>query len=254
MPALHLVPSYSRKTINRMHTKIYPVRLWRKHKGAISGCEASWKKFTGPKRGRFPEIDDAVFKFFRERRKTGLFVSYDLLRKETIKKASFFNIPRSRFKASKGWAVRFMRRMGLALRRRTTICQKLPKDFEKSCWIIGGTSPTYQPERDGKFYDAENGQCRWTGHLSWYDAKLHVAEERRGGGTVENHGVRNASPNSNADSNCWWEKTTTLTNFEKADFTQIRGVSEERYSQGPGKRMDDGGADGVAENSMGSQA
>jgi len=41
------------------------------------------------------------------------------------------NIPRSRFKASKGWAIRFMRRIGLALRRRMTICQKLPKDFEQ---------------------------------------------------------------------------------------------------------------------------
>ena len=50
-------------------------------------------------------------------------------------------------------------------------------------------------------------------------------------------------------------KTTTLANCEKEDFTQIRGVSEGHYSQGPGKRMDDGGADvGVAENSMGSQA
>ena len=50
-------------------------------------------------------------------------------------------------------------------------------------------------------------------------------------------------------------KTTPLANFEKEDFTQIRGISEGRYSQGPGKRIDDGGDDvGVAENSMGSQA
>ena len=67
--------------------------------------------------------------------------------------------------------------------------------------------------------------------------------------------VRKASPNSNSGSNCWWEETTTLANFEKEDFAQIRGISEGRYSQGPGKRMDDGGVDvGVAENSMGSQA
>ena len=59
-------------------------------KAAIGGCEASRKKFTGPKKGRFPETDDAVFKFFSERRKTGLFVSYDLLRKETIKKGQIF--------------------------------------------------------------------------------------------------------------------------------------------------------------------
>ena len=133
MPALHVVrimSFYSRKTIDAYQNK-YPFRLWWKHKAAISGCEASRKKFTGPKEGRFHEIEDAaVFKFFRERRKTGLFASYDLLRKEAIKKARYFNTPRSRFKASRGWAVRFMCRIGLALRRRM-ICQKLPKDFEQ---------------------------------------------------------------------------------------------------------------------------
>jgi hypothetical protein len=50
-------------------------------------------------------------------------VSYDLLCKEAIKKARSLNIPQSHFKVSKGWAIRFTRRMGLALRHRT-ICQK----------------------------------------------------------------------------------------------------------------------------------
>ena len=68
-------------------------------------------------------------------------------------------------------------------------------------------------------------------------------------------GCEKLHPTVNAGSNYWWEKTTTLANFEKEDFTQIRGISEGRYSQGPGKRMDDGRDDvGVAENSMGSQA
>jgi hypothetical protein len=69
------------------------VRLWRKHNAAIGGHQASRRKFTGPKKGRFPEINDAVFKFFQERRKTGLFVSYDLLREEALKKARSLNIP-----------------------------------------------------------------------------------------------------------------------------------------------------------------
>jgi hypothetical protein len=80
-------------------------------------------KFTGLKKGRFSEIDDTVFTFFQERCKTGLFASYDLLCKEAIKKATSLNIPQSHFKASEGWARRFMRQMGLALRRRTMICQ-----------------------------------------------------------------------------------------------------------------------------------
>jgi len=49
---------------NRKATAVFGVdesnvRPWQKHKAAISGCEASRKKVTGPKKGRFPEIDDA---------------------------------------------------------------------------------------------------------------------------------------------------------------------------------------------------
>jgi hypothetical protein len=58
-------------------------------------------------------------------------VSYTLLREEAIEKARSLNIPRSRSKASKGWAISFMRRMGLVLRCKTTIFQKLLKDFEQ---------------------------------------------------------------------------------------------------------------------------
>jgi hypothetical protein len=64
---------------------------------------------------RKDDFDYAVFMFFQESPKTGLFVSYDLLREEAIKKARSLNIPRSSFKASKGWAIRFMRQMGPAL-------------------------------------------------------------------------------------------------------------------------------------------
>jgi hypothetical protein len=51
-------------------------------------------------------------------------LSYDLLREQAIKKARSLNIPQSCFKASKGWAIRFMHRMELVLRHRTMICQK----------------------------------------------------------------------------------------------------------------------------------
>jgi hypothetical protein len=40
------------------------------------------------------------------------------------KEGQILNVPQSCFKASKGWAITFMCRLGLALRRRTTICQK----------------------------------------------------------------------------------------------------------------------------------
>ena len=97
-----------------------------------AGVRRHERNSLDPRKDDFLKLMMQSFKFFRERRKTGLFVSYDLLSKEAIKKARSLNIPRSRFKANKGRAVRFMRRMGLALRRRTTICQKLPKDFEQN--------------------------------------------------------------------------------------------------------------------------
>jgi hypothetical protein len=62
--------------------------------------------------------------FFQERHKTGLFASYDLFREQAIKKARSLNIPQSRFKARKGWAIRFMCQMGLALWCRMMIFQK----------------------------------------------------------------------------------------------------------------------------------
>jgi hypothetical protein len=41
------------------------IRLWLQHKAAISGFEVSQR--NGLRKGRFPEIDDAVFIFFQER-------------------------------------------------------------------------------------------------------------------------------------------------------------------------------------------
>ena len=38
------------------------VRLWRKHKDAIFTCKQSRKKFTGPRRGRHPEVDCKVLR------------------------------------------------------------------------------------------------------------------------------------------------------------------------------------------------
>jgi hypothetical protein len=48
------------------------VQLHWKHMAVISKCEVSSEKFTGPKKGRIPEIDDAVLKFFQKRCKTGV--------------------------------------------------------------------------------------------------------------------------------------------------------------------------------------
>jgi hypothetical protein len=62
-----------------------------------------------PRKDDFLKLMMQSSRFFFERCKTGLFVRYDLFRVEVIKKARSFNIPQSCFKASEGWAIRFMR-------------------------------------------------------------------------------------------------------------------------------------------------
>jgi hypothetical protein len=82
------------------------VRLWWKHNSTISGVRRHEGNSLDQRKDNFLKL---MIQFFRERRKTGLFVSYDLLREEAIKNARSLNILRSRFKARKGWAIKFMR-------------------------------------------------------------------------------------------------------------------------------------------------
>jgi hypothetical protein len=77
-----------------------------------------------PRKDDFLKLMMQPSRFFKRDARLDHFVSYDLLREEAIKKARSLNIPQSCFKSSKGWAIWFMRRMGLALQRRMTICQK----------------------------------------------------------------------------------------------------------------------------------
>jgi hypothetical protein len=55
-----------------------------------------------PRKDDFLKLMMQSSRFFQERRNTGLFVNYDLLHEEAIKKARSLNIPQSHFKASKG--------------------------------------------------------------------------------------------------------------------------------------------------------
>ena len=99
------------------------VHLWRKHKDAIFACKQSRKKFTGPRKGRHPEVDREVLEFVLERWKNDLPVTSDIIREKANEVARAWNIQRHVFKASRGWADRFMRRNGLSLRCCTVICQ-----------------------------------------------------------------------------------------------------------------------------------
>ena len=67
--------------------------------------------------------------FITEKRDKGLPVSREVIHLKALEFARAANIPN--FKASLGWCRRMMRRNGLSLRRRTTLAQRLPNDFNE---------------------------------------------------------------------------------------------------------------------------
>jgi hypothetical protein len=64
-----------------------------------------------------------------EKRKNGLPVTRETIRMKALEIVTSLKIPQQDFKASNGWAGRFMRRKGFALRLRTTLAQQLPTDY-----------------------------------------------------------------------------------------------------------------------------
>jgi hypothetical protein len=64
-----------------------------------------------------------------EKCNNGLPVTRETIQMKALEITTSLKIPRQDFKASNGWAVRFMHRKGLALRWRTTLAKKLPTDY-----------------------------------------------------------------------------------------------------------------------------
>jgi hypothetical protein len=63
-------------------------------------------------------------------RNNGVRVSHEMLHFKASETATRQRISPSQFKVSRRWMCRFMKRKGLSLRRRTSLSQRMPKDFD----------------------------------------------------------------------------------------------------------------------------
>ena len=86
--------------------------------------------FRGAKTGKFLEVDNDVFKYIEELRNNSCCVTFYMIQTKACEIPKNKNLE-NQFKGSRGWAHRFMWRYNLSLRRRTTICQKLPADYNE---------------------------------------------------------------------------------------------------------------------------
>ncbi|KAM7298547.1 Pogo transposable element with KRAB domain [Ixodes scapularis] len=107
------------------------IRGWRRQKAALFACSGTRRSFRGPKQGAFPDLEEELAAFIKDQRAQHLTVNIELLQQKARELVRGKGILPTDFKASKRWVSRFMTRAGFSLRRRTSISQKLPEQYEE---------------------------------------------------------------------------------------------------------------------------
>lgn len=136
------------------------VRYWRKQHDKLRATNRERRAFRGPKTGKFPRVEEEVLQYVRDLRKEGCVVSHEMIRTHARACARKHGIPSTAFKASNGWTTRFMRRNGLCLRRRTSLCQRLPPCYEQK--IVDFHKFVIRLRRDRQFVLSQIGNADQT--------------------------------------------------------------------------------------------
>lgn len=103
------------------------VRDWRKTEVTLTQMKKTKKANRGLK-ARWPELEERVHRWVLEQRAAGRGLSTVQLRLHAMVVAKEMNI--NDFAGGPSWCYRFMQRNRLSIRARTTLCQKLPADFQ----------------------------------------------------------------------------------------------------------------------------
>jgi len=105
------------------------IRYWKRQESKLQKMPAG-KRANRGKSAQHPQLEEELYAWLCDRRSQGLAVSSTEIRL----RASYLcrtKYSDSNFKASLNWCYRFMKRHSLSIRRRTTIAQKLPEDYEE---------------------------------------------------------------------------------------------------------------------------
>ena len=104
------------------------VRRWRSQREELSQCKKTKKAFRG-KKSRWPELENFLEDWLNTQRADGRGVSTVQIRLKAKTVATEMKI--EDFLGGPSWCLRFMKRKGLSIRARTTVCQQLPPDYEE---------------------------------------------------------------------------------------------------------------------------
>lgn len=104
------------------------VRDWRKAGNLLRSMKGTKKADRG-KKARWPQLEDRLRTWILEQRAGGRGLSTVQVRLKAVTIAKDMNVVN--FTGGPSWCFRFMRRNHLSIRARTTMCQKLPDDFQQ---------------------------------------------------------------------------------------------------------------------------
>ncbi|KAG0422338.1 hypothetical protein HPB47_001841 [Ixodes persulcatus] len=107
------------------------IQGWHKTCESIFRATPTQKAFCGSKRGRYPDLEEKLGKFVRERTGQFMLVNVEIIRLEVRELAQEAGLSHDTFKASRSRIQKSMRRTGFfSLRRRISICQKPPAKYK----------------------------------------------------------------------------------------------------------------------------
>ena len=108
--------------------RTFVVRWIRRH---LSKKTNKNKQAFRGKESIYPQVETELLQYVRKTRAHCFAVSVEMLQLEARKIANKFNISSNEFKASYGRIRRFMKQHDLAIRRRTSMVQRLPEMHEE---------------------------------------------------------------------------------------------------------------------------
>jgi len=104
------------------------IREWRKQRKNLIKTDKCTKtlRSCAPK---WPKLEECVKNWIKDHRKNGIAVSTKMILIEARRLAIEMSV--TDFAGTTSWCERFMRRNGLCMRTKTTIAQKLPREYER---------------------------------------------------------------------------------------------------------------------------
>uniref|UniRef100_A0A674MTW5 HTH CENPB-type domain-containing protein n=1 Tax=Takifugu rubripes TaxID=31033 RepID=A0A674MTW5_TAKRU len=123
----------NRAAARKLNVNESMVRRWKRQREEPEQCKKMKKAFRGNK-SRWPELENIPEDWVSTQRADGRGVSTVQIRLKAKTIATEKKI--QDFKGGPSWCLRFMKRKGLSIRTRTTLCQQLHPEYKEQVWIL----------------------------------------------------------------------------------------------------------------------